>query len=119
MYAITVWTSCNKEALERVLRMQKRAARIILPAQRTSRTVILLNKLNWIPFFREAYINRCALAYKRINGTLPQYMNTSLKKNSDVHSRNTIHCTGNLNLLLPPHRNAYEGGRTFGVRTNI
>ena len=38
MYASQVWTLCNKEALERVLHMQKRAARIILEAQRTSRT---------------------------------------------------------------------------------
>ena len=38
-YASTVWTSCNKEVLERVLRMRKRAERIILEAQRTSRTV--------------------------------------------------------------------------------
>ena len=56
MYASTVWTSCNKEVLERVLRMQKRAARIILEAQRTSRTVTLFNNLNWITFYNEAYI---------------------------------------------------------------
>ena len=43
MYASQVLTLCNKEALERALRMQKRAARIILEAQRTSRTVTLLN----------------------------------------------------------------------------
>ena len=51
MYASTVWASCNKEVLERVLRMQKRAARIILEAQRTSRTVTLFNNLSWIPFY--------------------------------------------------------------------
>ena len=95
--------------------MQKRAARIILAAQRTSQTVTLFNKLNWIPFYKEAYINRCALAYKRINRTLPEYMNTSLRKNSDVHSRSTRNC--NLNLLCPSHRNTSEGGRTFAVRT--
>ena len=95
--------------------MQKRAACIILAAQRTSGTVTLFNKLNWIPFYNEAYINQCALAHERINGTLPDYMNTSLKKNFDVHSRNTRNC--NINLLCPPHRNNSEGGRTFSVRT--
>ena len=40
---------CNKEALERVLRMQKRAARIILEAQRTSRTVTLFNNIKVDP----------------------------------------------------------------------
>ena len=56
MYASTVWTSCNREVLERVLRRkQKRAARIILEAQRTSRTVTLFNNLSWISFYNEAY----------------------------------------------------------------
>lgn len=95
--------------------MQKRAARIILEAQRTSRTVTLFNNLSWIPFYNEAYIKRCELAYKRINGTLPNYLNTSLRKNFDVHQRTTRNC--NLNLLCPLHKNISEGGRTFAVRT--
>ena len=115
MYASQVWTLCNKQALERVLRMQKRATRIILEAQRTSRTVTLFNNLSWIPFYNEAYIKHCELAYKRINGTLPNYLNTSLRKNSDVHQRTTRNC--NLNLLCPLHKNISEGGRTFAVRT--
>ena len=70
MYASTVWTSCNKEVLERVLRMQKRAARLTLEAHRTSRkTVTLFNNLSWIPFYNEAYVKRCELAFKRINGS--------------------------------------------------
>ena len=101
MYASQVWTLCNKEALERVLRMQKQAARIILEAQRTSRTVTLFNNLRWIPFYNKAYIKRCELAYKQIHGTLPDYLNASLRKNSYAHSRITRNC--NLNLLCPLH----------------
>ena len=73
-YVSTVWTSCNKEVLERVLRMQQRAARIALEAQLTSRTVTLVYNLSWIPFYNEAYIKRCERAFKRINGSqLPYY----------------------------------------------
>ena len=70
-----IWSSCNKEVLERVLRMQKRAARITLEVYRTSRkTVILFNNVSWIPFYNETYIKRCELAFKRINGSqLPDY----------------------------------------------
>ena len=50
--------------------MQKRAARIILSAPRTSRTVTLFNNLSCVPSYNEARINRCALAFKRINGTV-------------------------------------------------
>ena len=95
--------------------MQKRAARIILSAPCTSRTVTLLNNLSWLPFYNEAYINRCALAFKRINGTLPRYLHTSLRKISDNHARITRNC--NLNLPSPLHKNILEGGRTFAVQT--
>ena len=116
MYASPVWTSCNKEVLERVLCMQKRAARIILEAQRTSRTVTLFNNLSWIPFYNEAYIKRCELAFKRINGSqLPDCLSVYLKKNSDVYSRNMRTC--DVNLLCPLHKNISEGGRTLAVRT--
>ena len=70
MYAGSVWTSSSKILLKRVLRMQKRAARIILSAPRTSRTVTLFNNLSCVPSYNEACINRCALAFKRINGTV-------------------------------------------------
>ena len=60
------------------------------------------------------YIERCELAYKRINGTLPDYLNASLRKNSDAHSRIMRNC--NLKLLCPFHNNFSEGGRTFAVR---
>ena len=118
MYASSVWTLYNKMLLERVLRMQKRAARIILSAPRTSRSVTLFNNLSWLPYYNEAYINpvRC-LAFKRINGTLPHYLNTSLRKNSDNLARITRNC--NLNLLSPLPKNTLEGGRTFAVRTAI
>ena len=120
MYASTVWTSCNKEVLESVLLIQKRAERIILDAQRTSRTVTLFNSISWIPFYNEAYIKRCEVAFKRINGSqLPDYSSASLRKNSDFHSRNTRNC--DVNLLCPLHRTWQEhlraGGRTFAVRT--
>ena len=61
-------------------------------------------------------VKRCELAFKRINGSqLPDYLSASLRKNSDVHSRNTRNC--DVNLLCPLHRNISEGGRTFAVRT--
>lgn len=77
-----VWTSYNKMLLEIVHRMQKRATRIILNALRTWRTVTLFNNLSWFPFYNEAYINRCALTFKRINGTLLHCLITSLTKSS-------------------------------------
>ena len=50
LYGSMIWTSCSKENLLKVLRLQKRSARIILDAKRTTPSVGLFNTLKWIPF---------------------------------------------------------------------
>ena len=107
MYVSQVWTLCNKEAHIKLLFLKRNAL--------VECTVTLFNNLSWIPFYNEAYVKQCELAYKWINGTLPDYLDTSLRKNSDVHSRNMRNCI--LNLLCPLHENLSEGGRTFAVKT--
>ena len=58
LYSSTIWTSCSKENLLKVLRLQKRAARIILDAERTAPSVDLFNTLKRVPFYAESYVNR-------------------------------------------------------------
>ena len=55
-YAGVIWSSCNKEQLYRVLKLQKRAARVILYADRQASAVALFNKLSWIPFYVLYYL---------------------------------------------------------------
>ena len=55
--------------------MQKRAARITFEAERTTRTVTMFSELQCVPFYTEAYINRCGIAYKRMNKNTPDYIN--------------------------------------------
>ena len=75
----------------------------------------MFNELNWIPFFIEAYINRCSIAFKRLEGTTPNYINSILKTNSKIHNRSTRFA--NLNVRCPVFKKNTEGGRTFSVRT--
>ena len=48
-YVDIIWSSCDKDLLYIVLKLQKRTARIILYADRLAPCVILFNKLGWIP----------------------------------------------------------------------
>ena len=100
LYGSMIWTSCSKENLLKVLRLQKRAARIILDAKRTTPS--------------ESYVNRCTLTYKRLNGNTPEYINDLLIRNSDTHNRSTRFC--NLNLGCPRYKRSKEGDRTFAMR---
>ena len=62
-YASVIWSSCDKEPLYRVLKLQKRAARVILYADRQASAVVLFNKLSWIPFYEQPRIDKCSIIY--------------------------------------------------------
>ena len=91
LYLSPIWSSCNEE-------------------------LTMFNELNWIPFFFiEAYISRCSIASKRIESTTPDYINSILKTNSEIHNRSNRFA--NLNFHCPVFKKNTEGGRTFSVRT--
>ena len=106
---------CKKELLERVLRMQKRAARIILDAERTTRILTMFMNLTEFHFLsRHIYVD--VLQPLREYGVpAPDYINTILKTNSEIHNRSTRFA--NLNFHCPVFKKNTEGGRTFSVRT--
>ena len=74
-YGSLIWSSCNKEQLYRVLKLQKQAARVILYANRQVSSVPLFNKLSWILFNEQSRMDKCSIIYNHINGTLPIYLN--------------------------------------------
>ena len=70
-YANVVWANGDTESVYRVLRLQKRAARVISYADHMTPSVALFNKLGWIPFYEQHKIDKCIIMYKRINEYLP------------------------------------------------
>ena len=54
-------------------------------AEYMTRMVTMFNELNWIPYYNEAFINRCGTEYRIINENTE-----TLRTNSDVHTRNTV-----------------------------
>ena len=116
LYGSMIWDSCNVEHLHSILELQKRAARIILDAERFTPSVVLFNNLNWLPFTKQSPIKRWALVYKRVhNYIMPSYLNNLLVRNSEIHNRATRH--SNINLMCPKCKRKSEGGRTFTIRT--
>ena len=108
-YADVIWPSCDKEPLYRVLKLQRRAARIILYANRLAPSVTLFYKLGWIPFHEQSKIKKRAIFYKRVNGSL--LMNTTI--NNTQHNRSTRYA--NYNSICPYYKRETERGRSFAV----
>ena len=111
LYGSTVWGSSTN--IDKIFKLQKRAARVILDADLKERTNVMFSKLKWIPIKDEISIRKCSLIYKRNNGLTPTYINDMLIRNSDVHTRSTRH--SGYNLVCPKYKRECEGGRTFRV----
>ena len=112
-YVNVIWSLCDKELLNRVLKLQKRAGRVILYADRQASSVALFNKLHWIPFYESCNIDKCSILHKRIHGFLPSHLDDHLVINHKHHLRNTRYA--NFNAICPKYKRETEGGRTFAV----
>ena len=112
-YANVVWANCDKESVYRVLRLQKRAVRVISYADRMTSSVALFNKLGGILFYEQHKIDKCIIMYKRINGYLPSYLNELLILNNKQHYCNTRFSS--INAVCPKYRRETEGGHSFAV----
>jgi mRNA deadenylase 3'-5' endonuclease subunit Ccr4 len=115
-YGSVVWSNCDKEHLGRVLKMQKRAARVICDATKQTPSVKLFNSLQWLPFYEEVKIAKCSIAYKHIMHEVPIYIRDLLELNCQHHDRTTRY--SNINLICPKFNRKTEGGRTFAVTTS-
>ncbi|KAK2558860.1 hypothetical protein P5673_018472, partial [Acropora cervicornis] len=104
LYGSTIWSNCSADNLTRILKLQKRAARVILGTDTRSKSVNLFNKLGWLPFYDEAKVNKCSLVLNASKETAPA---------THLHTRSRRYSA--LNLVCPRYNRESEGGRTFSV----
>ena len=87
LYASNVWSACSTGNLQRIFRLQKRSARIILDGDMRANSDELLTRLDWPPLHLEVKVNIC-LQMKRINVRSPGYMSDLLV--NERNNRNTV-----------------------------
>ncbi len=102
LYGSPVWDSCSRENIAKISKLQKRAARVILEADRLESSDSLFKQLNWLTIRDEVEIRKCCVIYKRNNGLTPSYINNILVRNVDTHSRSARHC--DVNLVCPKYK---------------
>ena len=57
----TVWDSCSRANIEKIYKLQKRAARVILEADMYESSNSLFKQLNWLTISDEIEIRKCCL----------------------------------------------------------
>ena len=87
-YGCMIWGRCSKQNTHRILKLQKRAARIILKADITTPSKTLFSELNWLTFPQRVQYHTCTMVYKALNGLAPEYISDVFTKVSESHMRN-------------------------------
>ena len=73
-YCLTIWGNTAKSNLERIHKLQKYAAPIIMDAPPDSPSLPLFRELGWLNVFERVEFNKAILCYKIVNGMCPDYL---------------------------------------------
>jgi hypothetical protein len=77
-YGCITWCKTSQSNLTRLMRLQKRAARIILNKPTRTPTFELFRELKWLSFQSRCKYHVCLLVYKTLNNLAPKYLNNIL-----------------------------------------
>ena len=106
--------------LTRLLKLQKRAARMILKANFMTPSEQLFKELNWLPFPKRVQYHTCLTVYESITGQAPEYITSQLTYISDHHERQTRSTTLDLLHIPRPHSATFDRafslqGQNYGI----
>ena len=87
-YGSVIWGSSSTANIERLTKLQKRAARIILNAEFDTPSSRMFQELDWLPMGSRIKYNKAVLTYKALNNMTPEYITKLLTSMSQTHSLN-------------------------------
>ena len=113
-YGCVVWGNTTNAKLTRLVKLQKRAARMILKADFMTPFKRLFKELNWLPFPKRVQYHTCLMVYESITGQAPEYISSMLTYVSEHHKRQTRPTI--LDLLHIPRSHSAYFDRAFSVQ---
>ena len=99
-YGSITWGSTSKANLERLTKLQKRAARIILKKDISTQSSQMFRELKWSPVDERMKYNKAVYTYKALSNVTPDYISSLLKPLSEIHSLN-LRSSINSTLYIP------------------
>lgn len=113
IYCSSAWGNCSSYLLSRLLRLQKRAARLLLDADFNQPSVSLFSQLKWLPIFDLIKLRKLVILFTILNNPdTPLCLKRKFKFLSSVRSTGlrTRACAFNLQV---PYPRSTSGKRTF------
>ena len=99
-YCCNVWGNCNVYLEDKIIRFQKRAARLILDKDFNTPSSELFSALKWMTFPVRVKYQKALLMFKILNGQAPLYLQESFRLTSDVRVQN-LRSSSSLQLYIP------------------
>ena len=73
-YCCSVWGNATKTQINKIYKLQKRAARIILNVNTETPSSIMFKKLEWLTIYNSIEYFKAIMMYKCMNGLAPEYL---------------------------------------------
>ena len=109
-YCDVIWSNSDKTYLDRLLRLQKRGARIILRKKiREECSENLFKELDWPTLTDRWNFHTCLTVFKCLKGLCPAYLENVFSLNSDIHN----YCTRGSKNIHMPRISSKSGYRSF------
>ena len=104
-YGSVVWGTTSASNLDKISKLQKRAARIILHADFNTPSAEMFETLDWLPIVKRLKYNKAVFTYRAMNNLTPQYISDLLKPVSETHNR-ALRSSVNGALAVPRSRSS-------------
>ena len=104
-YGSNTWGTTSCANIERLSKLQKRAARIILKADFFTPSKLMFETLGWLSVPKRLLYNKAILTYKALNNMTPAYITNLLTPISKTHSL-SLRSSENGALCIPRSRSA-------------
>ena len=102
-----LWVNINVSDIDRLQRIQNRAARIVLNARKYDHVSPLLKQLHWLPVSKRIMYKVALIVYKSIHSLTPQYI--SCLFSPVQQSRYSLRSRTDPHLLKIPYINLKKG----------
>ena len=110
----SVWGCCGESLLDKLQKLQNRAARIVTNSSYDASSFSLIGSLGWLTILKEMIeFETATTVYKPLHGLAPEYMQLMCAKLSENNSRSLLNT--DTDLKIPRFATSY-GQRSFSYR---
>ena len=86
-FCCIIWGNCTSSLEDKLIKFQKRAARVILDSDYSTPSTALFSKLKWMTFHERVIYQKAIQMYKTLRGDAPDYLQNAFTFTTDIHSR--------------------------------